>query len=116
MSAVRAETAARDAGARHPALRILFWFIALSLLFNSLFGDMGLVQGLRQRRAAARLRQEVSVLHTENARLMADITALQQDGYRIEEIAREQLGLQRPGEILFLFQPPEAPAPPAPRR
>jgi cell division protein FtsB len=115
MSTARAGEAAEAADLRHRALCILFWFIALSLLFNALFGDMGLVQGLRQRRSAFRLGQEVRVLRTENSRLLTDITALRQDGYRVEAIAREQLGLARPGEILFLFQPPEAP-PPAPRR
>ena len=32
---------------RRKALLDLFWFIALSLAFNSLFGDMGLIQGHR---------------------------------------------------------------------
>ena len=115
MSTARAEVAGA-ADLRHRALRTLFWFISLSLLFNALFGDMGLVQGLRQRRAAARLGQEVRALRTENTRLLSDITALRLDGYRVAAIAREQLGLARPGEILFLFQPPEAATPPAPPR
>jgi cell division protein FtsB len=115
VTGARAGHAAGPADLRHRGLRILFWFIALSLLFNSLFGDMGLVQGLRQRRAAARLRQEVRALRAENVRLLSDVKALQRDGYHIEAIAREQLGLARPGEILFLFQPPED-EPPAPSR
>jgi len=52
--------------------------------------DMGLVQGFRQRRAAARLRREVEVLRQENARLVTDIKELRQDPYRIEAIARPE--------------------------
>ncbi len=90
------------------ALRGLFWFLAVSLAFNSLFGDMGVIQGLRQRGVLARLRHEVADLRRQNARLIADIQSLRQDPYRIETIAREELGLSRPGEIIFLFQGPDA--------
>ncbi len=98
---------------RRKALIVLFWFIALSLLFNSLFGDMGLIQGHRQRRLLARLEEEVLTLRRANDRLAGDIDDLKHDPYRIEQIAREELGLGRPGEILFLFEdsgpPPGAP-------
>ncbi len=101
---------------RRKSLVVLFWFIALSLLFNSLFGDMGLIQGFRQRHLLARLRDEVRTLHQANDRLAADINGLRHDPYRIEQIAREELGLGRAGEILFLFEPDdEAPAEPRSR-
>ncbi len=95
---------------RRRALLILFWFFAVSLLFNSLFGDMGLIQGIRQRRAASRLRREVATLRLDNDRLMTEIQDLRHDPYRIETIAREDLGLIRPGEIIFLFQDAGAPS------
>ena len=101
---------------RRKALLVLFWFVALSLLFNSLFGDMGLIQGYRQRSLLARLQHEVRTLHQVNDRLAADIADLRHDPYRIEQIAREELGLGRPGEILFLFQEPEPDATPSPAR
>jgi cell division protein FtsB len=100
---------------RRKALLVLFWFLALSLLFNSLFGDMGLIQGYRQRQLLARLHVEVATLHQVNDRLAADIADLRHDPYRIEQIAREELGLSRPGEILFLFQEPEPDATPSDR-
>ena len=98
---------------RRKALFVLFWFVALSLLFNSLFGDMGLIQGYRQRRLLARLHHEVATLHQVNDRLAADIADLRHDPYRIEQIAREEFGLSRPGEILFLFQDAEPGATPS---
>jgi len=105
---------AAGANLQRSGLRLLFWILAGTLTFNSLFGDMGLVQGFRQRRAAARLRREVEDLRRENARLVTDIKELRQDPYRIEAIAREELGLSRPGEIIFLFQGSEAASPEPP--
>ncbi len=88
------------------ALQVLFWSIALSLGFNALFGDMGLIQAGRQRRLAARLEREVGSVRAQNEAALAEIKALRQDPYRIETIAREELGLARPGEIIFLFNIP----------
>ncbi len=100
-------TAVPPAGAdqlRRRAVGMLFWFFALILVFNSLFGDMGLIQTLQKRHAVAVLRRDVARLRTENGRLLTEIQELRHDPYRIETIAREELGLIRPGEIIFLFQ------------
>ena len=101
---------------RRKALIVLFWFIALSLAFNSLFGDMGLIQGHRQKVLLARLRQEVGELRGVNDKIASDINDLRHDPYRIERIAREEFGLTRPGEILFLFQDEDTGAAPSPGR
>ena len=111
-----ATTPAPQVDLRRKALLVLFWFIALSLLFNSLFGDMGLIQGYRQRALLTRLRSEVASLRQVNDRLAADIVDLRHDPYRIEQIAREEFGLIRPGEILFLFQDADEGGPPSPTR
>ena len=98
------------AALRRRALRTLFWCLAASLLFNLLFGDLGVIQGIRQRRTAARLQGEVAALQARNQRLAAAIDGLRHDSYRIEAIAREELGLRRPGEITFLFTSSHSPA------
>jgi cell division protein FtsB len=105
--------AAGGAQMRRRALGMLFWFFALVLVFNAFFGDMGLIQTIRTRRAAAALRRDVTRLRADNDRLMAEIQDLRHDPYRIETIAREELGLSRPGEIIFLFQEGPAAPPPA---
>jgi cell division protein FtsB len=106
MKAEPAREAAR--GLRRRVLGGLFWFLSITLAFNALFGDMGLVQGLRQRGALAALEAELATLRAANDRLAADIRELRSDPWRIETIAREDLGLARPGEILFLFADDEA--------
>ncbi len=105
--------AAGGARMRRRALGMVFWFFATILVFNSLFGDMGLIQTIQTRRVAATLRRDVTRLRSDNDRLMAEIQDLRHDPYRIETIAREELGLSRPGEIIFLFQD-GSPAPPPP--
>ncbi len=88
---------------RRNALRTIYWFLAASVLFNLVFGEMGVIQGFRQRQRASRLQSEVKGLETRNARLHAEIDDLRHNPYRIETIARQDLGLCRPGEIIFLF-------------
>ncbi len=88
---------------RRRFLRTIYWFLAASVLFNLVFGEMGLIQGFRQRAMANRLESEVESLQANNATLVTEIDDLLHNPYRIESIARQQLGLCRPGEIIFLF-------------
>lgn len=61
-------------------------------------------------REAARLDQHRRDLIAENQRLREEIHRLQTDDRYIERLAREQLGLVRPGEIELLIVPPGSPA------
>ncbi len=102
MTAARDKTG--DSGLKRSALKTLFWFLTAILLFNAFFGDMGIIEAVRQRRTAGRLQREVVVLRTANDALREEIEGLKRDPFVIEAIAREELGLSRPGEIIFLFQ------------
>lgn len=63
----------------------------------------------RLEREAARLVRLRENLQQQNAILREEITLLHSPAY-IEKIAREQLGLVKPGEItLLIVQPPPAP-------
>jgi cell division protein FtsB len=92
-----------DPIARARALRWGFGILVALLLFNLVFGDMGVIQGIRQRHAVGRLRADLRAAQAENAALAAEVKALGSDPFRIEAIARQELGLARPGEIIFLF-------------
>ncbi len=81
---------------------------ALVLAFGGAYWD-----GYQLRRDAARLARERDELRRENAELREEIRLLNTPEY-IERLAREQLGLVRPGEIaVILVRPTPAPAPPA---
>lgn len=88
---------------RRRVLRTVYWFLAASVLFNLVFGEMGLIHGFRQRAKAHRMEREVESLQANNAVLVTEIDDLRHNPYRIETIARQELGLCRPGEIIFLF-------------
>jgi cell division protein FtsB len=96
-------------GRAHHSLRrkafTLFSVLALiALVVGSLFGDKGLLHVMEQQRRTHDLERQLEALRAENARLYTDILALRSDERAIERLAREQLGLARPGETVFLLR------------
>jgi cell division protein FtsB len=82
-----------------------FWshamlFIASVLLVNGLFGERGLMQTIRARRAFAAAARDLARLKQDNAVLRDRARRLRSDPATIESVAREELGLMRRGEIL----------------
>ena len=82
-----------------------FWsyaalFAATVLLVNGLFGERGLMDTIRANRAAAAAARDLEQLKRDNAALRARAGLLRNDSATIELVAREELGLVRPGEIL----------------
>ena len=74
----------------------------LVMLFS---GDMGLVRYLALHDQARNLEQDLAALRVENATLRDDITRLQRDPAKIEQLAREQLGYVRKGETVYQVSP-----------
>ena len=72
-------------------------------------------QGYQLSREEAELRNDITRLREANIRLQGELKDARSDAY-IEGVAREQLGLVRPGDraIVLVGPPPAAPAPPAP--
>ena len=93
----------KDPVARARAARWAIGAVGGVLAFHLVFGAMGLVAGSRQRGQLTRLGEEVRSLEAEQAALKQEVEGLTKDPFRIEALAREQLGLARPGEIIFLF-------------
>jgi cell division protein FtsB len=85
-------------------VQVLLAFVTLVLLIDALVGDRGLVErmraGERYRQAAA----EAERLRHENARLREEVRRLNEDPSLIESLARTDLGLVRPGEVLFIIK------------
>ena len=80
--------------------------VTLIVIFSSTF-----LQLYRLEREAARLEQLQRDLEVQNAQLREEIKLLHTPQY-IEKLAREQLGLVKPGEIaLLLIQSPTDPSP-----
>jgi cell division protein FtsB len=80
-------------------------FAACVLAVNALIGERGLSETLRARQAFRLAVVDLSRLQYENASLSNTIDRLKHDARTIESVARAELGLIRPGEILFVMAP-----------
>ena len=83
-------------------------FAACVLAVNALIGERGLSETFRARREFRRAVAELSRLQYENASLTNTIERLRHDARTIEGVARAELGLIRPGEILVSVKTPNA--------
>jgi len=91
-----------DAGLRQKAVVLTCVIAIIALLLGALFGDRGYLHLVEKRERTEALTREVSRLEEENGRLAGQIQALRTEPDAIEKIAREELGLARPGEKVFL--------------
>ena len=86
-----------------------FWshvalFAACVLLVNGLFGERGLMDTIRARRAFSNAARDLDRLKRDNAALRDQARRLRDDPATIETVARGELGLIRPGEILVTIK------------
>lgn len=71
------------------------------LLVHDLFGEHGFLAMRRSQKEAEKLREEIQRIDAENRRLAEQVKALKSDPKIIERIAREEMGLARPHEMIF---------------
>jgi cell division protein FtsB len=100
----------RDAVAQEPSqtrrktVQILLLFVTLVLAIDGLIGEKGLLESIRARRHHRELNTSIDRLRAENAQLREEARRLLEDPSTIESLAREELGLIRPGELLFIVK------------
>jgi cell division protein FtsL len=100
----------REEGTRNePRARRKAWVLCtaialIALAVGSVFGDRGILNLLTKRRQVDQLRAEIDELRAENAHLAAEIRELGTSPRAIERLAREQLGLARADEAVFLLR------------
>ena len=84
-------------------------YVLVSLLLSALFfgiflvSDRGLLMVRKQRQQLAKAREEVAELEAGNKKLEAEVAALKSDPRAVEKVAREQLNLVKPGEIVLVL-------------
>lgn len=82
----------------------LLVFVTVVLVLDSLMGDKGLIERLRARRTYLQAAASLHDLKRENANLREQVRRLNEEPSEIEWIAREELGLVKPGEVLFIIR------------
>lgn len=98
----------------------LSWLLCAALallLLQDIFGTHGLIAMRRSQQEAQQVQKEISQLDAENQQLQERVKALKSDPAAIERIAREEMGLARPGEHIFKLPPkaPDNPTAPIPK-
>ena len=91
-------------------VRLLLLLAAAAIVMDGLVGERGLLATLRARREYNELSATIARQRGENARLREQARRLREDPTAIEEIARRELGLIRPGEKVFIIKDIAAPA------
>lgn len=97
-------------------LKIGLILVALVIVLDALAGDRGLLAMLRVRGQYNALAATIARERADNARLAEHARRLREDPAAVEEVARRELGLIRPGEKVFIIkdvEPPRAPTAPA---
>ena len=90
-------------------LNYVLAFVTVVLVVDALVGDKGLLDTMRARRHYSETSASLAQKRHENARLREDIRRLKEDPGAIEALAREQLGLIREGEVLFIVRDAKSP-------
>jgi cell division protein FtsB len=91
--------------------RNLSWFIAAGLallLLQDVFGNHGVLAMRRSQQEAREVQRRINQMNEENRQLEERVKALKTDPQAIERIAREEMGLARPGEYIFKLPPKAA--------
>lgn len=92
-------------GARKRRL-VFVALLAMLIAALSVGGNRSLVKIYQMSKTKAELEQEIERLRQVNQELAREIQAFTHNPGQVEAIAREDLGLVKPGEIVYQFGPP----------
>ncbi|HVS32289.1 MAG TPA: septum formation initiator family protein [Thermoanaerobaculia bacterium] len=87
------------------AVTLLSGVLTIVFLISFFFSDRGIAELQVARRRVAELQSEIGKLEAENARLKREIASARNSTYSIEKIAREDLGMSRSGEVVYMLPP-----------
>jgi cell division protein FtsB len=83
---------------------------ALAVLIDAIVGERGWLATVRARKAFEANASAIEHQREKNARLREQVLRLTDDPAVIEELARGELGLMRPGEKVFIIKDLKPPA------
>jgi len=99
-----------DASIRRPRLArdlpcavLVGGVLSIVLGISLFFANRGIAELQQARKRVAELHSDISRLQTENARLRSEIDSVRKSTYAVERIAREELGMSKKGEVIYLL-------------
>ena len=91
-------------------VRYVLGLVTVVLVIDAIVGEKGLLALLEARRDFSAVDQSLERARQDNDRRREEARRLREDPSAIEELARRDLGLIKPGEKLFIIR--DVPAPP----
>lgn len=85
------------------AVVLLSGVLTLVFFISFVFSDRGLPELQHSRTRVSELRRDIIRLEAENARLRAEIESAKKSSYAVERIAREDLGMSKKGETVYML-------------
>ena len=85
-------------------MQLLLVFVAVVIVADGIVGERGLLARMRARKEYDALAASLARQRAENTRLREEVRRLRDDPAAIEEIARRELGLIKPGEKVFIVK------------
>jgi cell division protein FtsB len=89
---------------RRRVIEYLLGFVGVVVLVEALVGDNGFLAMLKARQEYQALEQSLAHARADNDSLREEARRLREDPAAIEDLARRELGLIKPGEKLFIVK------------
>ncbi len=79
----------------------LLGLLLFALVVHDIFGTHGYLAMRRTQQEIKKVNANIERLNKENVQLEDEVKALKSDPHKIEKIARDELGLAKPGEVII---------------
>jgi len=80
---------------------VLLGLLVLVLVVHDVFGAHGYLAMRRTQSEINKVQADLDQLNKENLQLEQEVRELKTDPHKIEKIARDELGLAKPGEVII---------------
>jgi cell division protein FtsL len=81
--------------------RSILVLCVVALFLHDIFGTHGFLAMRRTKQEIERVQADINRLSKENAELSEEVKSLKTDPHKIESIARDELGLAKPNEVII---------------
>jgi cell division protein FtsB len=77
--------------------------LTIVFLISFFFSDRGIAELQQARTRVSDLHRDIDRLQADNVRLRGEIESVKKSTYAVERISREDLGMSRKGEIVYML-------------
>ena len=91
--------------------RSILIFCVFALFLHDIFGAHGFLAMRRTKQEIQHVQSDINRLAKENAELSDEVKSLKTDPHKIESIARDELGLAKPNEVIIKIPQSQQPKP-----